>query len=252
MRLSRIIIPLLIAAFWGTASQAAPEPYLRLQLEVPIFFSETANTPTSCPSPFGGEIANGLTITAYESELVPFGQTCVSEERTCANGDLSGAFEFQNCSTYIPSEAEKEQWFKSGIFQIQSYIRAGGYSSRAQRVSHLVANPPEGFLSDGSHMYSPWGERLWFQSGGPTIDGVQRRSFRFNIDNLGSARCHMIVPVVNGASALGTRIVQIQRGGTGGITHTATTSNNFVTMTQSQANSFCNSPTIPLFVFMEF
>lgn len=52
----------------------------------------------SCNLPWGGKIVHGATITAYQSPSAPFGSTCVSEQRKCDDGVLSGGFEIRNCS----------------------------------------------------------------------------------------------------------------------------------------------------------
>jgi len=51
--------------------------------------------PNSCNLPWGGVIASGVWVTAYQS---PSAATCVSEKRTCTNGELSGSYEYQSCT----------------------------------------------------------------------------------------------------------------------------------------------------------
>lgn len=53
----------------------------------------------SCTLPWGGSIASGATVTAYQSSPVPAGQSCASQSRTCSNGTLSGSYTYANCST---------------------------------------------------------------------------------------------------------------------------------------------------------
>ena len=45
----------------------------------------------------GQEISHGENVTAYSSATVPFGCTCTSEIRSCADGNLSGSFTFSAC-----------------------------------------------------------------------------------------------------------------------------------------------------------
>ncbi len=45
----------------------------------------------------GVELQNGQAVTAYESEAVPYGSSCVSEQRTCGDGTLSGSYEAVTC-----------------------------------------------------------------------------------------------------------------------------------------------------------
>ncbi|MEK7509777.1 MAG: peptidoglycan-binding protein, partial [Patescibacteria group bacterium] len=43
-------------------------------------------------------VAHGQSITAYRSSNVPLGQQCVSENRTCTNGTLSGSYQYASCT----------------------------------------------------------------------------------------------------------------------------------------------------------
>ena len=51
----------------------------------------------------GNSIANGNSVTTYQSLTVPFGQSCQSELRLCINGALSGTYLFQSCSEAEPT-----------------------------------------------------------------------------------------------------------------------------------------------------
>ncbi|MBK8013519.1 MAG: hypothetical protein IPK13_19460 [Deltaproteobacteria bacterium] len=53
--------------------------------------------PASCTLPWGGSIAHGDRRTAYQASSVPYGASCVSEERVCDNGRLSGSYGRQSC-----------------------------------------------------------------------------------------------------------------------------------------------------------
>lgn len=46
----------------------------------------------------GGILPSGQSVTAYQSSSVPFGQSCTSQTRTCANGTLSGTYAYGECS----------------------------------------------------------------------------------------------------------------------------------------------------------
>ena len=59
--------------------------------------------PAACPLPWGGTLAHGAAATAYQSAGVTYGGTCGSEVRTCANGALSGSYQYQNCSVAAPA-----------------------------------------------------------------------------------------------------------------------------------------------------
>ena len=46
----------------------------------------------------GQSLASGQTIKSYQNSSVLFGQSCVSQDRVCANGTLSGSYNFRSCS----------------------------------------------------------------------------------------------------------------------------------------------------------
>lgn len=53
--------------------------------------------PSSCQ--FNGQtVASGQTVRAYQNSTVPFGSSCVPEDRQCNNGQLSGSYNFNICS----------------------------------------------------------------------------------------------------------------------------------------------------------
>ena len=51
-----------------------------------------------CTLPWGGTIASGQPITAYQLASVSSPATCTSETRTCTNGVLSGSYTNQSCA----------------------------------------------------------------------------------------------------------------------------------------------------------
>ncbi len=51
----------------------------------------------------GNSIANGTSVTTYQSATVPFGQSCTSEQRFCTSGVLGGTYPFQSCSKAEPT-----------------------------------------------------------------------------------------------------------------------------------------------------
>lgn len=64
----------------------------------PALGSVTVNCPAAfCNLPWGGTIANGASVTAYQYGSVPCGSNCAQETRTCNNGILSGSYASQNC-----------------------------------------------------------------------------------------------------------------------------------------------------------
>lgn len=60
------------------------------------------DSPAACL--FNGQtIANGQSITAYNTSNVEYGQSCGAETRFCENGHLSGSFEFASCDQGQPA-----------------------------------------------------------------------------------------------------------------------------------------------------
>jgi len=53
---------------------------------------------SECPLPWGGTIASGGSVSAFENRTVTAPDECVSETRECAAGLLSGSFEYENCT----------------------------------------------------------------------------------------------------------------------------------------------------------
>lgn len=58
--------------------------------------------PASCTFN-GSTVANGNSITAWQSSTVPYGSTCTSQSRVCTNGVLSGSYAYSSCSVNPPS-----------------------------------------------------------------------------------------------------------------------------------------------------
>jgi hypothetical protein len=57
------------------------------------------NAKSDCGCSFNGTPVNhGDSITAYQTSSVPYGNTCVSQQRTCNAGTLSGSYAFSSCS----------------------------------------------------------------------------------------------------------------------------------------------------------
>lgn len=50
-----------------------------------------------CALPWGGSIASGSSVTAYQAATVPYGATCASEARACSGTGLSGSFTNATC-----------------------------------------------------------------------------------------------------------------------------------------------------------
>lgn len=52
----------------------------------------------SCALPWGGSVAHGQNVTAFERSSIACGQTCRSQTRTCSNGTLTGSYDNQSCA----------------------------------------------------------------------------------------------------------------------------------------------------------
>lgn len=59
-------------------------------------------TGASCSLPWGGTIAHGASVTAYQAASVVSPASCVSQTRTCTNGSLSGSYTNQSCTVVTP------------------------------------------------------------------------------------------------------------------------------------------------------
>ncbi len=67
---------------------------------------------TSCVLPWDptNTILNGVSVTAYKTNSVFCGQTCLSENRTCTGGVLSGSFTNPSCTTGTCSDVCNLPW----------------------------------------------------------------------------------------------------------------------------------------------
>ncbi len=50
----------------------------------------------------GQTVAHGQSVTAYQSSTAPNGLQCISQQRTCNNGILSGDYQYASCATGAP------------------------------------------------------------------------------------------------------------------------------------------------------
>ena len=68
-------------------------------------FSSCTNVPQTASCTFNGmTVPHGSSVTAFLNSTVPFGSNsgCISENRFCTNGMLSGSYMFANCSSQMP------------------------------------------------------------------------------------------------------------------------------------------------------
>ena len=75
--------------------------------------------PASCDLPWGGTIADGGQVQAFESDSVASTATCNSEMRECTDGRLSGSFTHRSCSNRDPVTtcSNLRQWDQDGWCQ---------------------------------------------------------------------------------------------------------------------------------------
>ena len=60
-----------------------------------------ASLPMMCN--FGNrKVPDGKTVTAYQTDSVSFGESCLSEVRTCIDGELDGDYQFKSCKVDKP------------------------------------------------------------------------------------------------------------------------------------------------------
>ena len=62
----------------------------------------TVQDPAVCPLPWGGTLAHGRSVTAYESDSVASGSSCNDQTRSCDNGTLSGTYTNRTCTVREP------------------------------------------------------------------------------------------------------------------------------------------------------
>ena len=63
----------------------------------------TACAPKSCTLPWGGTLAHGASVTAYQTASAVLPSACASETRTCSLGVLSGTYANASCAQSCPT-----------------------------------------------------------------------------------------------------------------------------------------------------
>lgn len=82
----------------------------------------------------GQTVAHGASVKSFQSSSVSYGQTCVSEDRTCNNGVLSGSYNFASCAVGSAS---------SCLFNGQSVAHGGtvvGYAASTVAYGQTCAS----------------------------------------------------------------------------------------------------------------
>ncbi len=122
----------------------------------------------------GSSVPNSSSVTAYQANSVPFGETCTSETRACSNGNLSGSYQYASCSAQATSSVEL-------TLVAQSQTSLATFQSHDQKV---VSTPYGIFMtflaSDPSSANPPYSPGTWMlmrsTDGGQTFSSVYKDS----------------------------------------------------------------------------
>lgn len=99
----------------------------------------------------GQTIANGQNVIGYQNSSVAYGQTCAQQTRTCANGSLSGSYNFSSCAVNGPNACNfNGQNIADGQNVIAYQNSSVAFGSTCQAESRSCSN---GSLS-GSYSYN--------------------------------------------------------------------------------------------------
>jgi hypothetical protein len=79
------------------AARSAPVATVRIDTATSADAMGQPITASTC-AVAGQSLAEGDTITMYATANVPFGSSCLAEERICSNGVLSGSYSYQSCA----------------------------------------------------------------------------------------------------------------------------------------------------------
>jgi hypothetical protein len=82
-------------------------------------------TTTSSSCNFNGKsVAGGSSVTAYQTSSAPYGSTCISQQRTCSNGVLSGSYPFASCTVAGPASCKFGSWTILNGQSVAAYLNA--------------------------------------------------------------------------------------------------------------------------------
>ncbi len=124
----------------------------------------------TCPLPWGGTAADGDVVTAYENSTVPFGNSCVSAQRTCTGGALSGpSYTNQSCNVAAALNCTQDGVTVNHNASRYFYSATSATDCNSIRLNRACSN---GNL-DGSNAFS---HANCTNTGIPcTLDGVTRQ-----------------------------------------------------------------------------
>lgn len=130
-----------------------PGQYLRLSQETGDFgdartmtvqvgpvsktWTAAARDADNCSAPWGGSIAHLAAVLAYDSESVPFGDECISQQRACFDGSLSGAGAFSSCFVEEPDVIQpfplgSASGLEVGAYGVSNEVRMVGLTAPSQ------------------------------------------------------------------------------------------------------------------------
>lgn len=95
----------------------------------------------------GATLAHGASITAYQNPSVANGQVCVSQTRSCVNGNLTGTFQYPSCAVDAPANCLFNGQTVLHGESIVAYVNSSGTCDSEKRVCD------NGVLS-GSYAYA--------------------------------------------------------------------------------------------------
>ena len=136
----------------------------------------------------GNFIANGTSVTTYQSSTVPFGQSCQSEQRFCTNGVLGGTYPFQTCSEAGPTSCAfgGSDVPHGGVVTafLADSVSSGG--SRNSQVRSCFNGVLSGIYAHGSCAICKAGTELQLQQSMTVNDGQSVNAYLSNSVPFGS------------------------------------------------------------------
>ncbi len=114
-------------------------------------FSISYNNQNSSCRFNGQSVQNGQSVAAYLNSSVPTGSSCVSEQRVCQNGTLSGSYSFASCTPGAAASCLFDGVTISHNSRVVAFLRStGGDGEACQSQERVCSN---GQLS-GSYTFS--------------------------------------------------------------------------------------------------
>ncbi len=142
------------------------------------FQSCSTPQPASCTLPWGGTIAHGQSVTAYQTSI---SSSCTSETRICNNGTLTGSFAFPACTAPPPPPGNTTLLLQNGLNgyngNVDSYVASGKPTINYGNATALYADGADG--TNGRLI----GVISWDLSAIPSSATVDSGTLTFNVFN---------------------------------------------------------------------